>query len=176
MNTLLHHVTSLVTHGILNVYWWWNPIGQCHGNRIMSYQVAKTHPMKSDEIWWDHVKYPENPRETSYYDPHSWNSRHCPTFKKPLKNTPLSDLWMLRIPMSVKTWMVDPKKWGMVINPLIEVDIPTIIYLYLSIYNLLLYIRNHVYSKLGYTLKKSHRNAIIHQSIRGGMTRDPGKV
>ena len=48
--------------------------------------------------------------------------------------------------MSVKTWMVDPKKWGMVINPLIEVDIPTIIYLYLSIYNLLLYIRNHVYS------------------------------
>ena len=49
-NTLLHHVTSLVTHGILNVYWWWNPIGQCHGNRIMSYQVAKTHPMKRDNM------------------------------------------------------------------------------------------------------------------------------
>ena len=61
---------------------------------------------------------------------------------------------------AVKTWIVDPKKWGMVINPLIEVDIPTI-------YNLLFFLgimfivmedhvyenMTHVYNKLGYTLK-----------------------
>ena len=111
-------------------------------------------------IWWDHVKYPQNPRETSYYDPHSWNSRHCPTFKKLVKHLRLT-CGMLRIRMSaVKTWIVDPKKWGMVINPLIEVDIPTI-------YNLLFFLgimfivmedhvyenMTHVYNKLGYTLK-----------------------